>query len=310
MWDRELEQDIVNRYRAAGITPMAREPKRVATAAPAGAGFVTEVSGKLILTAPARSLSVASDLPQQMQDQWEKASTGNPYMQWIQGRFVEAEKANHNGAFWSTADLQFGEMSVKHGPLNWLHEGRKVVGTIADNALIQPAPPLQAASSSGFITSDTTNAITISGLHPQPRPYIAAVSAVWQWLYPDEAKVIAQASDRKDLYYSMECVAQGMQCVASDESKGCGETYDYFTAMGDPSSTCKHIAERTASRRMVSPSFLGGAVIVPPTKPGWGEANAAVMQQAASLAADVAPADANTGQWELLMGAVLAYAAS
>jgi hypothetical protein len=85
-------------------------------------GFLTEVAGRVILTAPAKTLSMASELPAELAERWEKASTGNPFMMWLQGRFVEAEKANRNGAFWSTEDLQFGEMSVKHGPLNWLHE--------------------------------------------------------------------------------------------------------------------------------------------------------------------------------------------
>lgn len=318
-WDSQLESDLRARY-ATMLTKADQEIPVTDHVEPlANGGFLTEISGKVILTAPAASLSKAGDIPEQMREAWEKASHANPYFQWLQGRFVEAEKANHNGAFWSTEDLQFGEMSVKAGPLNWLHEGRKVVGTIADNALIMPKVEPTTTSTAHLITSTITQpfvgASWTNGGNLQtaaaPRPYMAAVSAVWKWLYPDEAKVIDKASDDHDLYYSMECVSQQMQCVESADSNGCGQAFDYFKAMTDPGSTCQHIAERSATRRMVNPSFLGGAVIVPPTRPGWGEANAEVMRQAAHLAemaGQNAPADANTSQWELLMGAVLAYA--
>lgn len=301
---RTLQAEMAHKYGHCGQTQLTAH----AIATPVGnGGFVTQVAGKLILTSPAASLTVAADLPEGMREKWEKASAANPYFQWIQGRFVEAEKANKNGAFWTTEDLQFGEMSVKHGPLNWLHEGRKVVGTIADNALITPAPAMQQASvATGTITHSSTTTFPFTFAAAQ-RPYIAAVSAVWKWLYPDEAKVIETSSDAKTLYYSMECVAKEMQCVQADAT-GCGKSFDYFTAMTDPASTCEHIVARSSVRRMVSPSFLGGAVIVPPTRPGWGEANAVVMHQASALAAEVAPHDADTSQWELLMASVLAYA--
>jgi hypothetical protein len=111
--------EIRERLRGRYIAPKPPAPKGEAIGEH---GFLTEVAGRVILTAPAKTLSMASELPAELASRWEQASQGNPYMMWLQGRFVEAEKANRNGAYWSTEDLQFGEMSVKHGPLNWLHE--------------------------------------------------------------------------------------------------------------------------------------------------------------------------------------------
>jgi len=264
-------------------------------------GFLTEVAGRVILTAPAKTLSVADELPAELAERWEKASTGNPFMMWLQGRFVEAEKANRNGAFWSTEDLQFGEMSVKHGPLNWLHDEQTVIGTIADNALIRPALQ-QAADLNGSSVLAT----------PQPRPYMAAVSAVWKWVHPDKVEAIERAADQGRLYYSMECVGREMACASDDTRQGCGKSFDYITAMTQPQKTCEHIAARTSARRMVDPSFLGGAVIVPPTQPGWGAANVEILRQQASTLAEQtheAAGDMSDAQWEALMAQVVRFAA-
>jgi hypothetical protein len=38
----------------------------------------------------------------------EQALHANQHFLWIQGRFVGAEKANRNGAFWKTEDLELG----------------------------------------------------------------------------------------------------------------------------------------------------------------------------------------------------------
>src|SRR5207237_2336628 len=120
----------------------------------------------------------------------------------------------------------------------------------------------------------------------QPRPYMAAVSAVWKWVHPEKVAEIERAADMGKLYYSMECVGREMSCVSDETRQGCGKSFDYITAMTQPQMTCEHIQARTSARRMVDPSFLGGAVIVPPTQPGWGAANVEVMRQQASALAE------------------------
>lgn len=282
---------IRERLRSRYAAPAAALPTGEAIG---GEGFLTEIAGRVILTAPAKPLAVGEELPPELAERWEKASVGNPYMMWLQGRFVEAEKANRNGAFWSTADLQFGEMSVKHGPLNWLHDETTVIGTIADNALIHPRVPELADLSAG-----------------QPRPYMAAVSAVWKWVHPGKVAEIERAAEANRLFYSMECVGREMECVSDETRQGCGKVFDYITAMTRPEATCEHIAARTSARRMVDPSFLGGAVIVPPVQPGWGSANVEILRQQASALAEQtheAAGDMSDSQWESLMAQVVRYA--
>ena len=287
--------DIRDRLRARYHAPSSRAPKVTPKAETLGGeGFLTEVAGRVILTAPAKTFSAAEELPKELAERWQAASTGNQFMLWLQGRYVEAEKANRNGAFWSTEDLQFGEMSVKHGPLNWLHEEQTVIGTIADNALIHPNREAAALDA------------------PMPRPYMAAVSAVWRWVHPEKADAIERFGSEGKLWYSMECIGREISCVSDETHDGCGKSYDYVTAMTQPHMTCEHIQARTSARRIVDPAFLGGAVVVPPAQPGWGAANVEVMRQVSTLAAQThaVAGDMSDSQWEALMAQVLRFATS
>lgn len=270
-------------------------------------GFLTEVSGRIILTAPARQFSMAEELPEDLAARWREQAAGNDFNLWLQGRFVEAEKANRNGAFWSTADLEFGSMSVKHGPLNWLHEEQTVVGCIADNAIIHPKVDAAADTTGGV-----ANEKIAAGLEPMPRPYIAATSAMWKWVHPEKVAQVERAAADGKLWYSMECIAREMSCVSDETHEGCGKSFDYVKAMTNPAGTCEHIASRSSARRLVDPSFLGGAVIVPPTQPGWGSANVEIIRQAASLAeqTQASMGEMRDAEWASLMASVVRFASA
>ena len=278
--DEESTGGVCNAREAARTrsrVPVEPEGIRHGVAAVPTKAFLTEAYGRTVLTAPAAV--------------WEKALTPNEHFLWMQGRFVGAEKANRNGAFWSTADLEMGEPTVKGGPLNWLHEDRHVIGSIVEAKLVMPGAE---AAADGQLAE----------------PHIVAASAAWKWLYPDECYVMEQASDQGKLWYSMECVAKQVSCVGDG---GCGQTYGYGDVMKAAENVCQHIIQRSASRRMVDPTFLGGAVIVPPVRPGWGDADAQVMRQAASMAEkafdQAGQPDVTASDWELLMRQVLSFIA-
>lgn len=239
--------------------------------------FLTEVNGRTLLTAPANVFT----------SETEKALHANKHFLWMQGRFVGAEKANRNGAFWKTEDLELGELTVRHGPLNWLHEARHVIGTIASTQLITRE---QAAD------------------RDVEQPYIQAASAIWRWIYPDEAWVVEQASDAQKLWYSMECISEEVACVGDN---GCGAKASYGDYMQGKGGTCAHMVEKSATRHFANPTFLGGAVIVPPVRPGWAEADATVMRQAAGLAEhafeQAGKPDVAASEWEQLMAQVVRF---
>lgn len=244
------------------------EVQRLTTWEPVRA-FLTEVNDRTILTAPANAVS-------------EKAS--HEHMLKMRGRFVGAEKANRNGALWTTADLQMGQPTVTNGPLNWLHEARHVIGSISRSELVMPKNE----------QADVAE------------PYIAAESSVWKWLYPQEAQIIEQASEQGKLWYSMECISENVHC-----GEGCG-AYPYMDVVRAAEAVCDHIKARTTTRRFENPTFLGGAVIVPPVRPGWGDASAELLQEAASYAEraydQAGRPDMRSSEWEHLMAEVLRFA--
>lgn len=241
--------------------------------------IVTTDGARTIITAPATTERAAM---------WGATPNPNPHMVWMQGRFVGAERPNRNGALWSTADLEVGQPTVTHGPLNWLHEERHIVGAIADARLI----PASQGTEQAAATSD---------------PHISALAAIWSWIWPQEASVVQMASDAGCLAYSMECIAQEIQCVGDT---GCGESFPYMQVAA-AGGGCAHLRDRSSVRRLVNPTFLGGAVIVPPTRPGWADADATVLAEAAKLAErayeDAGRPDIPANTWEQLMAGVVDY---
>jgi 2'-5' RNA ligase len=253
---------------------------------------VTDIGGRTFLTAPATTSTVGPELAA-----WAGAPNPNKHMLWMQGRFVGGDRPNKNGALWSSADLEMGKATVSHGPLNWLHEDRHVIGTIADAKFV-PAP------GGGGLQ------VAMDGMGGAPAcqdPHIAALSVIWRWIYPDEASIVQMASDAQVLAYSMECISEAIQCVGDS---GCQQTYSYLEyARGQ---ACDHLQQRASVRRLVNPTFLGGAVIVPPTRPGWAEADATVLKQAAAMAEkayeQAGRPDIPAATWDQMMAGVLTFA--
>lgn len=144
---------------------------------------------------------------------------------------------------------------------------------------------------------------------------IQALSGMWTHVFPFEAALVDQADEGGNLFYSMECRGTHLHCAGDD---GCGEVFDY-QAVDDH---CEHIKERSSIRHIVNPTFRGGALIIPPVRPGWSEAKAvvfqdAILQEAAFLAEqherayDAASAenpDLTPYAWEHLMGSIVSLA--
>jgi 2'-5' RNA ligase len=246
--------------------------------------FTTEINGKTLIAAPARTLA-------SMRDPSLEEITAEPLL-WMHGKFVGAEVANRNGALWSSGDLEMGQGSVAHGPLNWLHEARHIIGSIAKADFVKGKLAAVAADS-----ADAAPA----------QPHITATAAIWKWIYPDEAFVVNQASDLGQLWYSMECISKEVGCAGPN---GCGNTTTYAQYMNG--AACDHVTQRASIRHFKNPVFLGGAVIVPPTRPGWAEADASVMKTASGLAEaayeQAGEPDMSTSNWEQLMAQLVLFA--
>lgn len=216
------------------------EPPTLAAAEPP---VVVERADRLVLaTRVAGVVDVAEELAEHFGR--EVAGTG-PHL-WVSGRYVGADAPNGNGAYWTSGDLEVGQPTVAHGPVNWLHEERHVIGAIAGSRLVS-----REMAADGIGT------------------HIVALGAVWPWLYPEEAKLIQQASDAGSLWFSMECISKEVACL--DDS--CGRTLSYREYQTEKASRCEHMP---TGRRFVDPVFEGVGIIVPPVQPGWANASARV----------------------------------
>jgi len=255
----------------------------------APSAILTEIGGRTLLTTSARVVTDPAQVPRELAAAYEQAAKANPELVWLTGRFVEAERANRNGAYWTTQDLEFGETSVRNGPLNWLHDATRVIGTLTDAKLFYPE-----------VAGD--------------RAHIVAQAAIWPWLYPGETDLIRTCSDAGKLWFSMECRAQTVRCETSGDGErvGCGREFTSADVYDHPERSCQHLRERSSQRRMVNPTFYGGAVILPPAQPGWAGADVRLASEAASLAEATAASALREGlgdaEWEGVMGQVVRFA--
>jgi hypothetical protein len=216
-------------------------------------GFVTERNGKAYVTARAQIVSDPEELAREYAFAMSEEKL-NPAFLWISGRYVQGEKANRNGQFWTTSDLKNSEYSIKYTPLNVLHES-EAVGVFVETKLVHREA---AAGESELL------------------PEIQALSALWAHNYPQIADAARAAHEKGQLWYSMECVGEAKQCLT------CNRTFEWSAA-----TFCEHMeSSATSPRRLINPLFQGGALIFPPTKPGWDEAEIEEVANATNEYAD------------------------
>ena len=282
--------------------------------------LITERNGRLFLTNTARVVRAKEDVTEDMAAaaNWETENS-NPFIKWLIGDFVEADNANSNTQMWTRDDLALGEYSIKYAPLNMLHKQTTPVGFFASTRTIDLTADRAAATKPAkgkhkFIhPNDVVNQYgtpggsggslfgpdmcvacgqpagdavhedveTVSGsadaakraVTTQGTAKIEALSGMWSHVFPFEAALVDQADEMGALFYSMECRGTHLHCAGPN---GCDKTFDYMK----PEDQCAHLRDRTSVRHIVNPTFRGGALIIPPTEPGWANARASVVQNA------------------------------
>jgi len=232
-----------------------------------------------------------------------KIDKSSPFIQWIAGDFVEADKPNSNTQFWTASDLSMAEYSIKYAPLNMVHRFRNPIGFFAATKTVKLQRHLKAAPEDGAAAKKDEQ---------QGSMKIQALSGLWSHIFPFEAAQTEAADAAGLLFYSMECRGTHLICAGDN---GCGEKFDYMAT----ATHCEHLRDRSSIRHIVNPTFRGGATIVPPVRPGWKNAHAtvvsdAVMVEAAAFAEQnesqydalvAGGADLTASGWEQLMGMLL-----
>ena len=253
-----------------------------------------ERNGRVFFTNVAKLVRSQDDVPTELANEWATGEA-NPFIKWISGNFVESDNPNQNKQFWTAGDLEIAEYTIKGAPLNMVHKVRQPVGFFQDtHRTITPTE------------SDEDEAKEVAPFR------IQALAGMWTHIFPFESALVDAADERGLLYYSMECRGTHLTCAGD---QGCGETFEYMK----PTTHCEHLKERASIRHIVNPTFRGGALIVPPVRPGWTGADAtvfkdAVVEQACRFAeqtediyasAKADGADLTPSAWESLMAQIV-----
>ncbi len=179
--------------------------------------------------------------------------TNNPAYRWVVGKYVESDRPNQNNQMWTSEEMPGSASSILHAPMNILHKHHHVVGTFTGAEVIYP----------DGITAD----------HGGNSPYIEAIGAFWKYYFPTELAVIEKAHDEGSLWFSMECLGESMSWTKPD-----GQT-KAFAYDGPASASYDGWDEKGNIATIGNPHFIGGALIFPPAKPAWKEADVQTLSK-------------------------------
>lgn len=113
-----------------------------------------------------------------------KTKAPNEYIGWLAGRYVEADRANLNGAMWLSDELAMKSLTPMLMPITVMHDPRTAVGTIADVKFL------------------AENAST----------RLENILAVWRHRFPEVWEEAQVNIERGQLMQSMECWAPWYTC--------------------------------------------------------------------------------------------------
>jgi hypothetical protein len=203
---------------------------------------------------------------------------------YVLGRFVEADRANNNKQYFRLGDLLLAQPTITHAPLNVNHQSQPV-GT--------------------FISSEMQYPVDDSD-----HPYIEALAAVWKHYFPTAYEAIQRAFAEGNLYYSMEAVPRTLSTIGGSDDAA-EYAYEGRISPNYP----REINERDCDIVLNSPHFVGGALIIPPSRPGWSHADVKQMskfmhqqwetaEEIYSGVQTMAP-HADPSTWEIIMGELI-----
>jgi len=236
--------------------------------------MISVIDDKFYTTARAFIVDTPLDLPREIASAIPEDRL-NPSFLWIAGRYVQANKANKNGHYWTLDDIKQGEYSIKYTPMNVLHQVSRPVGTFVETKIID-------------------NRATAGD---ESLPEVQALAVLWSASFPNIAKAARDAHAANSLWFSMECVAEKKECL------DCGQSFAWETPAA---MACVHMAKSNVSpRRFINPIFLGGALIFPPERPAWKDAD--VTEVARVLVEEYAHRSVLTDveSWESVMGVLV-----
>lgn len=238
-------------------------------------------NGTLYLVERANIARPGSDLAAELNEEWKISSRASPFITWIASNFVQSGVPNSNTQYWTADDLDKGEASIRYSPMNMIHKFRTPIGFWADTRRITSKASLSVVDDASDLGAEIAGDNVVDLSAAKKDFTIQVLGGLWSHVFPFETALVEKADEEGTLFTSMECRGTHLSCEGPN---GCGKVFEYMAE-----SVCEHLEQRTSIRHIVNPTFRGGALIVPPVRPGWKGASAtiledAVMQEAAALA--------------------------
>jgi hypothetical protein len=177
-----------------------------------------------------------------------------PDVRWILGNYVQAATEDHptynsNGHSFPYEDLKDSVPELIHRPLNLNHAPNRRLGVFTAAEFVWP---------------------TIEGAAADV-PLVEALAAYWHYYEPELFASVELAHKEGSLFFSMEAVPNSITCRGNGVFEGCGQTFEY--AGRQSPSYCSHLNEKASRKVLHKPRFTAGALILPPVRPGWRNAD-------------------------------------
>lgn len=245
----------------------------------------------------------------------EKHVRKDENLSWILGNFVMADLANDNGHIFPLEDLKTAQGTIKDKPLNLLHHPHKIVGhyvaaemlyPTGEDAAHAPAATHRTCKKCGAHMAKDASTCPSCGAKWEAAasavevPYVEALAAFYKYYFPEKHVEIEEAHAEGGLFYSMECVPSSLICAAD----GCGQEFAYKGRTDE--SYCDHLMQPVAKRALIKPHFTGGALIIPPVRPGWKKADITEISKMLEQAEPMLEAEESRSEdlWARLMFAL------
>ena len=218
----------------------------------------------------------------------------DPDLRWIVGNYVEADEPNGNGHTFPLDELRQAKASLVGKPLNMLHREHYIIGYFAGAELLH-------ANGMAYDVADEDLAAAEA-----EHPFVEALAGLWHKRFPEEFFQIRRAHHDGTLFFSMEAIPEKVSCPT------CSHLAVFAGFESD--SYCAHMQGAVGPKVLHNPVFSGGAIIIPPVKPGWHRADITAISQlindtpeAAALHDQVAVQAPDLGpqEWEQVMAQVV-----
>lgn len=174
---------------------------------------------------------------------------------WVMGNYVNADPAgNRNGHIFDVDHLARQHPTVVNTPLNMGHQAEYIIGHYVASEMLYPVGGVVPAGAAAG--------------EPLQHPWIETLAAFYRGIFSDEFDLVKDFHRRGMAWQSMECLPESLTCRAAE---GCGKTFAYD---GVQSGTyCAHINEPRSLKQLNDPHYVGGAIVIPPLRPGWRRAD-------------------------------------